>query len=79
MIEIRILNLRHKKSILVDIYRESLFGLPRGVVFCIRLGFFNSWDIVHDTQPGADPGMFLFGVRVIFDSDNTETFFAANY
>ena len=25
MIEIRILNLHHKKSILVDIYRESLF------------------------------------------------------
>ena len=61
MIEIRILNLRHKKSILVDIYRESLFWLPRCVVFCIRLGFFNSWDIIHDTQPGADPGIFYSG------------------
>ena len=56
MSDIRILNLCHKKSILVDIYRQSLLK------FFLVLQY-------HQDKAFHFPGKFLFLVKTITDSD----------
>ena len=64
-----------KTPTVIRIFREFL-GISRSVVFCIGLSCFNSWDIVHDTQPGADPGIFYSGWGQSFIQ---KTFSSASY